>query len=508
MTFGLNSLYTKLVLVLFLLFIALGGIFLAAALFTAPMYQQEVSQQLNRDLARYIVNEHVLIEGGTVQQDNLEALFQTAMIINPTLELYLLDAQGRVIAHSMPHDKVKRKQVSLKPIITFLSGNQQGLIMGDDPGDDSRQNSFSVAAIDYRGLRQGYIYAILGSDKIEHISEVLQRSLIMKWSASAVFAALIFAFVAGLVLFFFLMRKLRALSQSMQQFKDTDLHDKTLTSRNEGKPRDEIDAMAQTFRQMTWRIHSQMRRLQQTDALRRELVANVSHDLRTPLSSLSGYLETLLLKSTDLNDCERQAYVKIAHENARRLSTMVEELFELAKLDADEVKPQHEQFSMAELVIDVSQKFHLSAIEKDIQLKVDVDETVPYVNADVGMIERVLDNLIDNALRHTPAGGCVNLRLSNKKGKVIVFVSDTGYGIAEEEIPHIFKRFFRKTETWGDNVDVRNAQSDVGMGVGLGLGLAIASRIIELHGGRLSVDSVLHQGTSFHFSLPVYVSSS
>ncbi|MGB5679919.1 MAG: sensor histidine kinase, partial [Gammaproteobacteria bacterium] len=147
MTFGLNSLYTKLVLVLFLLFIALGGIFLAAALFTAPMYQQEVSQQLNRDLARYIVNEHVLIEGGAVQQDNLEALFQTAMIINPTLELYLLDAQGRVIAHSMPHDKVKRKQVSLKPIITFLSGNQQGLIMGDDPGDDSRQNSFSVAAI-------------------------------------------------------------------------------------------------------------------------------------------------------------------------------------------------------------------------------------------------------------------------------------------------------------------------------------------------------------------------
>jgi signal transduction histidine kinase len=508
MNFALNSLYIKLVLVLFLLFIALGGIFLAAALYTAPMYQQEVSQQLNRDLARYIVNEHVLIEDGTVQQDNLGALFHTAMIINPTLELYLLDAEGRVIAHSMPPDKVKSKQVSLEPISAFLSGGQKGLIMGDDPVNDNRQNSFSVAAIDYMGQRQGYIYAILGSDKIEHISEVLQRSLIMKWSASVVFAALIFAFVAGLLLFFFLMRKLRALSQSMQQFKDTDLHDKTLTNTSEGKPGDEIDAMAQTFRHMALRIHSQMRRLRQTDALRRELVANVSHDLRTPLSSLSGYLETLLLKSTDLTACERQAYVKIAHENARRLATMVEELFELAKLDANEVKPQHELFSMAELVIDVSQKFHLSAIEKDIQLKVDVDETVPYVNADVGMIERVLDNLIDNALRHTPAGGCVSLRLSNEQGKVIVLVSDTGYGIAEDEIPHIFKRFYRKTDTKGDNVDVGNAQSGVGMGIGLGLGLAIASRIVELHGGRLSVDSVLHQGSSFHFTLPAHVSSS
>ncbi len=94
------------------------------------------------------------------------------------------------MAHSMSPDKVKRKQVSLGPINTFLSGSKHGLIMGDDPGNESRQNSFTVAPIDYEGTRQGYIYAILGSDKIGHITEVLQRSLIMKWSASAVFTAL------------------------------------------------------------------------------------------------------------------------------------------------------------------------------------------------------------------------------------------------------------------------------------------------------------------------------
>jgi len=488
----LNSLYVKLVLVLFILFIAIGGIFLAAALYTAPMYQQEVSQQLNRDLAMYIVNEHVLIENGRIQQDNLGVLFHKAMIINPSLELYLLDAEGQVMAHSMSPDKVKRKQVSLGPINTFLSGSKHGLIMGDDPGNESRQNSFTVAPIDYEGTRQGYIYAILGSDKIGHITEVLQRSLIMKWSASAVFTALVFAFIAGLILFFFLMRKLRALSQSMQQFKHSDLQDDTAVTLSDNKPRDEIDAMTLTFKEMAQRIHLQMCRLQETDELRRELVANVSHDLRTPLSSLSGYMETLLLKSSNLTEDERQDYLKIAHENAKRLSTMVEELFELAKLDANEVRPQQELFSLSELAFDVSQKFHLRASERNIQLEVDVDETVPYVTADVGMIERVLDNLIDNALKHTPEGGCIRLHLSAVKGKAKIAVSDTGYGIAEEELTHIFKRFYRKSDNAEDNSTP----------TGLGLGLAIASRIVELHGSRLSVNSVLHQGTTFQFSLP------
>ena len=498
----LNSLYTKLVLVLFALFIALGAIFLAAALYTAPMYQQEVSQQLNRDLAMYIVNEHVLIEEGTIQQRNLETLFHTAMIINPALELYLLDAEGRVIAHSMSPDKVKRKQVSLQPINAFLSGQEQGLIMGDDPGDEQRTNSFSVAAIEHQGQRQGYIYAILGSDKIGHITDVLQRSLIMKWSASAILVALLFAFAAGLALFFFLMRKLRTLNLSMQRFKETNMHEAGIVTSNQPKARDEIDAMTQTFNQMTRQIQTQMRRLQQTDALRRELVANVSHDLRTPLSSLSGYLETLKLKSSNLTEAEQQAYLKIAHDHARRLGTMVDELFELAKLDANEVRPQQEPFSLGELVFDVSQKFHLRASQKDIQLKVNVDESVPFVNADVGMIERVLDNLIDNALRHTPAGGAVNLVVAADHGKVRMTVSDTGYGIAEDQIPYIFKRFYRKTDALDEKTE------DDRLHAGLGLGLAIASRIVELHGSRLSVSSILHQGTSFQFSLPANVLSS
>jgi len=486
----LNSLYFKLVLVLFCLFIVIAGVFLAVVLYTAPMYQQEISQQLNRDLARYIVNEHVLIRDGEVQHDNLEELFHNVMIINPSLELYLLDASGRVVAHSMEPGRIERKQVSLQPINAFLENDDHGLILGDDPVHESSANSFVVAPIDFGSQRQGYIYAILGSEKINHITDVLQRSLIMKWSVSTVIIALAFAFAAGLVLFFILMRKLRVLGHAMQEFKQSNLMDLDESGSGDRKPGDEIDAMALTFQEMAERIHRQVNHLQEVEAMRRELVANVSHDLRTPLSSLSGFLETLQLKSAVLDEKEKQTYLRIACENAQRLTQLVEELFELAKLDANEVQPQHEQFSLAELSFDISHQFYLRAREKNIDFEIIADESVPYVNADLGMIERVLENLVDNSFKHTPARGMIRLRLTPLEESVQIEVSDTGRGISKQELPLVLKRFYRNRD--------RQDKNDSG----LGLGLAIASRIVELHGSRLTVESELHRGTVFRFSLP------
>ena len=326
----LNSLYFKLVLVLFCLFSVVGGVFLAVVLYTAPMYQQEVSQRLNHDLAHYIVKEKVLFKNGQVQHDNLEKLFHDVMIINPSLELYLLDARGRLVAHSLEPGRIVRKQVSLQPINEFLENPNHGLILGDDPVHKNGLNSFTVAPIDLGGQRQGYIYAILGSEKINRITDVLKRSLIMKWSTSTVLIALGFAFTAGLVLFFVLMRKLRVLSQAMQDFKHSKLMDLGDAEPQKRESGDEIDAMALTFQEMAQRIHTQFNHLQEVEAMRRELVANVSHDLRTPLSSLNGFLETLQLKSAVLSDEEKQTYLKIACDSAARLTHLVEELFELA----------------------------------------------------------------------------------------------------------------------------------------------------------------------------------
>ena len=487
-----RTLYARLALVLFLLFCLVGGVFLISALYSAHMYQQEVAQRLNRDLAGYIVKEHVLMRDGQANEAELEHLFHTLMIINPSLELYLLGPQGQVLSYSAAPGKVQRQQVSLEPVEQLLGGEHQLPVLGDDPRSSDRNKAFSAAPIVVDGQRQGYIYAILGGEQVDHVTDLLGSSYILRWSAVGLAAALLFALLAGLAVFALLTRRLRRLSQAMETFKQNDFT-RPVSYRPESQhAADDIDRIGLTFASMAERIQEQMTQLRETDSLRRELVANVSHDLRTPLASLEGYLETLLLKEDTLTAEERKRYLAIAGRHAKRLSKLVLELFELAKLDARELKPHTEPFSPAELLHDVMQKYQLRAREQGVDIVVDRVPDAAFAEADIGMIERVLDNLIENALRHTPAGGTIRLSVSVAGDHVTVKVADTGCGIPAEALPHVFKRFYRTT-----------SESD-GTARGAGLGLAIAQRIVELHGGRISVESVIDSGSVFGIDLPVH----
>jgi len=168
-------------------------------------------------------------------------------------------------------------------------------------------------------------------------------------------------------------------------------------------------------------------------------------------------------------------------------------LIELAKLEANEVSLQTEPFSVGELIQDTAQKFELKAEQKQVRLELDFPERLPYVSADIGLIERVLENLIGNALTHTSAGGMVRMGVSVQGNEATVRVADTGCGIAKEDLAHVFERFYR----------VNNADWD--KGAHAGLGLAITKSILDLHHSRMSVDSTLGVGTAFHFTLPVAV---
>jgi signal transduction histidine kinase len=166
-------------------------------------------------------------------------------------------------------------------------------------------------------------------------------------------------------------------------------------------------------------------------------------------------------------------------------------LFELAKLEAREAMPHCEAFSLPELVQDVVQKFQLKADEKRISLAMELDADLPLVSADIALVERVLDNLIDNALTHTPAGGTVRVPVRRDAQQVILCVVDTGKGIPERDLPRIFDRFYQVSEQQSANGHA-------------GLGLAIARRIVELHGSELDVRSQPGEGTTFAFGLPVW----
>jgi two-component system OmpR family sensor kinase len=244
---------------------------------------------------------------------------------------------------------------------------------------------------------------------------------------------------------------------------------------------------------MTERINSQVKKLEQFDSMRRELVANVSHDLRTPLATLRGYIETLILKDKSLSPEERQEYLKIAINHCERLGKLIADLFELAKLDAHDMALNTEPFSLSDLVQDVIQKFELTAKERKINMVTNIGRELPFAYADIAMIERVLENLIDNALRFTPEQGRVGIELSSEgKDTITVKISDTGKGIPETELPRIFDRFYRTDSSRKD----RSSHS--------GLGLAVTKKILELHGSPISVKSNPDEGTVFTFNLPVY----
>ena len=226
--------------------------------------------------------------------------------------------------------------------------------------------------------------------------------------------------------------------------------------------------------------------------LRRDLIANVSHDLRTPLASMRGYLDTLLMKEVTLTPEKRRAYLEIASRQCERLGTLITDLFELTKLDIRDAEIRAEPVELCELAQDIAQKFELAAEKKAVVLKIDMVPDTPSVRADIGLIERVLENLLRNALEHTVEGDEVHLSVVPVEQRVMVRVRDTGDGIPAADLPHIFERTYR------------GEKSRRPSGGGAGLGLAIVKRILELHGSEITVESKLMAGTCFSFSLPIY----
>ncbi len=221
--------------------------------------------------------------------------------------------------------------------------------------------------------------------------------------------------------------------------------------------------------------------------LRRDLIAHVSHDLRTPLVSLRGYLELLAARGDDLPAEQRRQHLAVALRQSERLGTLIDELFELARLDFKGVTLARERFALAELAADVVQKFALAAEGQGVRLVVQAAPGLPFVDADLGLVERLLENLIGNALKHTPAGGCITLAVHAEGTQLVTEVRDSGRGIAAADLPHVFDRFYRGSRGAGAG--------------GAGLGLAIARRIVELHGGTIGVASTPGEGSCFRFAL-------
>jgi signal transduction histidine kinase len=225
--------------------------------------------------------------------------------------------------------------------------------------------------------------------------------------------------------------------------------------------------------------------IKQLDEFRKEMIANVSHDLRTPVSSILGFAEILQQKQGQLTDNEQVKYLNIIQSESKRLSHLLRGLFDLSNLESGQINLEKEPLNMSELAQDILQKYTIQAENKNVRLFTNFQEPLPLVDADIRWIDRVIQNLMDNALKYVNEGGFIKFTVSSTDKKLNFKVCNSGTPISAENLPHVFERYFKSSKREEDST---------------GLGLAIVKRIIELHGGKVWAE-VSEDVTTFRFSL-------
>ena len=246
-----------------------------------------------------------------------------------------------------------------------------------------------------------------------------------------------------------------------------------------------------TYNEMADTILGDMEKIKSLEKMRTELIANISHDLRTPLAIIQGYVETLQMKEAQLTEEERGEYLQRIGKSSQRLGGLIAQLFEYSKLESKQVEPVKEPFLLSELASDIYSKYKVLADKKNIALQLDMAGEIPLVFGDIGLVERAIHNLMDNALKFTPEGGKVAVQLKPSDRQVEITIKDSGPGIPKEQQSLIFQRYRQ----------VKSEKQEEGVG----LGLAIVKKILELHDASIKVLSMPNEGAAFSFSLPVYV---
>lgn len=484
----LTSFYAKILSVFLVLVLVLAVVVSWLSYSAALDLELETDQKLNRQLASYMSEEFQEWVREKIDDKMIQMEIMNFMGLNRRIEIYLLGSDGEILSYYVQEgQEVVNEKVDTRPLDAFLAGAELP-ILGEDPLQAGRKKPFSVAPIEIMGEEGCYLYIILSGQRYASIASMIRDSYIMRTASIGVGMSVLITLVLGTVLFGLLANRIRSMKAVVRAFEDGDQQRRVAVRSN-----DELGQLGLSFNQMADTIVGNMEQLQNADRLRRELIANISHDLRSPLASIQGYLETIIMKEEALGPEERKRYLSVGLKNTQRLSALVGALFELSKLDARQIEPNFERFSIAELVQDVVMQFKPLAEKRLVSLEADLGSgPFPMVYADIALVERAISNLIDNAIRHTPKGGEVSIRPANRDTSfVTVAVTDTGKGIPEEDVARIFDRFYTVEKSRTPNPEG-----------GAGLGLAIAKRIFELHGSTLSVESALNKGTTFQFMLP------
>lgn len=453
---------------------------------SAVNYEKEVNQKLNKDIASTIVKDASPFLNGTVSESKVQDLMHYLMTVNPSIEIYVLDTTGHIITFMAPNKVVRLKQVNLEPILNFIQVDGDKYVQGDDPRNPGQLKVFSAAPVLESGKLLGYVYVILASQEYEGIAASIQKSSFLQLSLKTFGIILIISLLIGLLIFGITTKNVSHIISVFQNYKSGNLKVRVaLPTRNS-----DFVVIEKTFNEMADAIEQKITQISEVDELRREVIANISHDLRTPVASILGYTELLIDKNDSLTPATRLKYLSIIDTNSVKMKKQIQDLFDLSKLESPHYKLNVEPLHLGELVTDISNKYKLLANTKGINLNTFFSKDIPSINADIALVDRAIQNLVDNALKFSKAGDTIDIdiEIGKTQESVIVTISDKGQGISESDLPFIFDRF---------RVGKKNSENSSG------LGLAIVKKIIDLHQANINVKSKEDVGTTFILEMPI-----
>lgn len=481
------GIFRRLSVLVFVLITVLSILFIAITYLSTTHFYKASTQLLNKDVAAHVAKFTSPFEENGINKAKADSVFHNAMVLNPSIEVYFLDTTGKVLYYKSPDTAISLWNIPLQPIHKYISSAGTEYVTAPDPKNPSQQKVFSAAEVHNNSRKLGYIYVVLGGKEYGDVASMLFKSHVGGLALKAFIIVIVLSLLISIIYFNRLQKNYRNIITVLEQFQGGDFNARFTTgARNEFAP------ITASFNKMADLLSNNMNKVYKTEKERRDFIANISHDLRTPLSVARGYTETLLSR-IDYHDPGRKQeaeYAQLVHKKIEQVEKMVQQLFELSKMESLESTPSREPFLFSELLEELVKSYQIVAAEKNIHLTCTGCQDSHWINADIRMMERVIQNLMDNAIKYTPAHGIINVALQQSKDEVIAEFENSG--------PPLPEQLIRWINNYGDGHE--NAIRPEGNS---GLGLAIVKKILELHHYSFKAEPVT-DGVKLFFRMAIH----
>ncbi len=481
------TIFRRFAIVIFTLITVLGLVFIAITYLSTTHYHEASTQLLNKEVAKHIAQFTSPFTPSGINKQKADSVFKDAMVLSPSAEVYFLDTGGKVIAFHASEKEIRSWHIALPPIKKYIETKGEEYIKGADPRDPASSKIFSAAAVQEGAKTLGYIYVILGSKQSESLTGVLFGSHILNLAIEAFVVVILLSLLISFLYLGRMRKNFQQMIAVLERFENGDYK-----ARFALKKQDELEPVTHAFNKMADLLSTTINKLTKSEQERKNFIAIISHDLRTPLAIARGYTETLMLKREkgDISAEEQETYSQLIYNKMLQIENMVKQLFELSKMDAVEFNPKKEPFVLSEIVQEAVSTFQLHATERKVSLKCTQCLYHVWINADISMMERVVQNLVENAVKSTPEAGSVEASITVEGNDLVFTVQNDG-----PPLPVDLLQWINDSKEGDTLLEKRPLK--------LGLGLVIVQKILHLHHTTLKAYTQNNRNV-FTFRIPVH----